>query len=665
VAPFIKSNQTFSVSASDSFTVTGVADPDGDDVAMRWTLMEEATGQSFSGKGPRVSVKPSASPGLYQLLITADDGRGGVTEAVAKVDIKAAAAIQAAALRAQGQSSAAAAMPAQTLAPSIYVGRLAETPKLQSLTFYQGAVLDLYAAATGLFDLSSPSWMNDLKTATCIWTLKGQTEEAAAGGATVYGCTSPARFRLHTPGAYTLNFEATDKQSGEMKTASSIITVVEKPAWADHYTSASAEAFASGRCDDAYFFGTEFTPLGLACKGVSLLPGWGSELGAGAAKELEFSWKLTPLTQRAAAAHRQPLTKASKGTGRAGFGAVAPGLYHAEVVGAAGGAGGGSTSSINTVYYLSTILVVDTTSHVRLPPPPSMCAGKAVKLAPARLALLHGQTADAPKWKVAWADARAATGKPMLLSGSGSSFTFTTQPGRYYATVTIDVNEPGTVPRRLTGRALVEARPCFKCAPSAATLAAARDHCGASARDVLKLLAEPRPPWLGSAHLSFAPASDLRPGTRPLTLVARSAATNVTADCTVPAVTIRDVTPPRVKLRRQGGECVSPANGRWSCFGSAALVTAFDACAGLKPIEFLASCGAGTTQATCRVLPDGRVCLRAAPPRGRAASHAAQVDLLFRDGFGNAVAAPFKVPVTVLRSGGEGCHEPTIEQLPA
>jgi hypothetical protein len=671
VAPIIKPNLVFSVPAGGSFAITGVADSDDESISLRWTLMEEATGQSVSGKGRTVSVSPRASPGDYQLLITADDGRGGVTEAAARVEVKTAAAQQAAALRAQGMSAAAATMAAQTLAPSIYVGKLAATPKLPSLTFYQGATFEVHAATSGLFDLSRPGWMEDLRASTCVWSLRGLSEGAAAGGATVYGCAVPARFRLHTAGEYELLLEATDKASGEVTTATATVTVKPKPDWGSHFTSASQEAFSSGRCladDAAYFFATEFSTVALGCPGVSLLPGWGAELGDAGARAarrpLGFSWKLTPLTQRAAAAHRKPLTKGSQGGAAAAFGAVAPGLYQVEIIGSTGGGGGGGASSIRTVYYLSTILVVEPTTKLRLPPPPAACAGKTVSLAPAALALLPTQYADDPRWKVAWADSRAGNGRPFTLTGSGGSFSFVSQPGRYYATVTVDVTEPGSAPRRLTGRALVEARPCFRCAAGPAEMLTARNFCGVAARDAARLLAE-RPAWLGTgARLGFAPGSDLRPGMRAVTLVASSYATNITASCTVPAVSIKDAAAPRVALRRLGGACVAPAGGKWACLKSDALVTATDNCVAVRPLEYLSYCGAGTTADDCKVLPDGRVCLRADPPKGDGpdASRVAHVGLLYRDGWGNALPAPFKVPVTFHRAAAPGCVEALLER---
>lgn len=666
VAPIIKQGLNFAVAASDSFAINGVADPDGDSVLLKWALMEEATGKTVKGNGTRVTVSPSAAPGSYELLITADDGRGGVSEAVAKVAVAAKKAVDAAksqvAAAAAGAANAVAAAVAakvMTVAPSIYGGRLATVPKLPTLTFYQGAVLDVDAAVSGLFNLSSPDWQKDLKASTCKWTLKG-SGAAAAGGATVYGCSTPARFRLHTPGSFTLTLDVS-KKGGKSVHQTSAITVNPKPFWSDYYSPSAPEGFPSGRCGANFFSGKEFNPLNVSCGGVSLPLGWGAEVGLdNAQQQLAFSWKLTPLTQRAASGHKQPLTRASQGRSPASFGAVAPGLYQAEVVGAAGGAGGGSASSIHTVYYLSGLLLVEPSAKLKLTPPSAPCAGKALQLAPAPLALLAGQKAGPARWKVTWVDAANATGKPLVLTGSGSSFSFVAQPGKYNASVTVDVTDGG-VTRRLTGKASLTARPCVTCVTGRVALKTKPSSCKASSQDAVKLLASPKPAWLSAAKVEFAPKSNLGPGTRALTVIARALGSNVTANCTVKNVTIQDTTPPVVKVKKAGGECLAPANGMWACWGLSDLVNATDGCSSGKALQFQSTCGAGTGAEDCKVLANGRVCLRADAPAAGADNRTAHFDVLFRDGAGNVMKAPVKVPLTVFRDGSSrGCGVPAL-----
>ena len=740
--PVIKADLAFAADAPGAFAITGVVDPDGDDVAVKWTLMEQATGATRAGTGRFVQLPADAAPGAYQLLITAADGRGGVSEAVARVDVRRAAAAAKAGNGSSGSSTSQQQQQQQqhkqqndgqeepqrlkqkrkgeqqppeqevviTAPPSIYGAPLAARPSLPRGTFYQGAVLDADASTSGLFDLTRPSWRDEMKGATCVWRLEpdpaaaassgGAVGDGGGGGATVYGCAAPARFRLHAPGAYRLTLEATPAGAAEPRSASSAIVVKAKPGWGDYYSVASPEAFATGRCGPGgggHFAGLEFAPLALSCRGVSLPPGWGADMGVAPddadARQLTFSWRLTPLTARAAAAHASggengaaaaaaPLARSTAGARPALFGAVAPGLYAVELTASAGGAGGGSAASVHAVYRLATTLVVEPTATLRLPPPPATCAGRAVRLAPAALALLPGQRAAPARWSVEWADARAATGAPLVLTGSGSSFSLSARPGRYVATVTVDVTDAGDDAagrvRRLTGRTTLEARPCLKCSSDPVVLRTLATRCAASGRDAAKLLATPRPAWLrtgssggdngsggGAVVLEFAPGSDLTPGAgKRLTVVARTRASNLTAACTHERVTIRDATPPAAKLARAGGECLAPANGRWACFAAGALVRARDACGHLRPPQYRARCAAAALPGACRALPDGRVCVRAElPPGGDAADApvAAVVEVLLRDGFGNAAPEPLSVPVTVLRRAAEGCAVPRLE----
>lgn len=459
-----------------------------------------------------------SSPGSYQLLITADDGKGGISEAVAKVTVTAAAAVK--------QSPP---LPVQLTAPSIYGGKLASSPQLPTRTFYQGAVMEVDAAVSGIFNLSSPNWRAGVSSAACVWTLTGS---GAGASATVYGCSMPARFRLSTVGSFKLTLQVTLKGASKPQSRSCVVTVLTKPFWSEYYYAASPQGFPSGRCSSGYLSSVEFTPLSLSCGGVTLPLGWGADAGLdGAVQKLGFTWKLTPLTQRAAATHKQPLTRTSEAGGKASFGAAAPGLYLVEVVGAQGGAGGGSTSSVRSVYYLYGLLIVEPTAQLVVASPAAGCAGSAVKLALAAPALLPSQSAGPARWSVSWADAKAAIGSPLTLTGSGSSFSFVTQPGRYAAVMTMDVTDGGVV-RRLTGKAAVEARPCFQCASSPVKLTTMTNRCSVAQQDAVKLMTA-QPAWKGAAKVDFAPGSDLTPGTRALTVVASSLSTNVTTKCKV------------------------------------------------------------------------------------------------------------------------------------
>jgi hypothetical protein len=673
--PVVKAGLKFTAAPGGSISLAGAAaDPDGDAVALAWTLMAEASGASSSGSGSTVRVLAGSVPGAYRLLIRASDGRGGVSEAVAAVTVGAAAAVSP-----PPPPPAAAVL---TVAPGIYGPRLAAAPQLLGgasvgRAFYQGAVLDVDAAASGVFNLSSAEWPVALAGAACTWTLAGKGA-AAAGGATVYGCGAPARFRLGTPGSFTLTLKAVDRATGRvLGGASTALTVSAKPFWGDFYSPASPEAFAAGGCaaggGPPQFRGAEFAVLSLACGGVGLPDGWGAELGLdGARQALAFGWRLTPLTARAAATHRAPLVRASAGGGGAAFGAAAAGLYQVELVGCAGGGGTGSgggqaataacasAASSRAAYALWGLMVVEPSSALALPAPRPACAGAAVALAPAPPALLAGQTAGAAAWSVAWADAAAATGAAVVLTGRGAGFSFAPQPGRHAATVTIDVTEPGMATRRLVGRATVDALPCITCTTAAVALNTSSTACAAPAAAAPRLLAAV-PPWLagGAAALAFAPGASLVPGgPRAVGLVARTLASNLTATCTAPRVSVRDAAPPAASLRSGGGGiCVAPASGKWACWDAAALVAVSDACG---PVTLTPACGAGTRATACRVLtrPGGpSVCLQAAPPpAGSAASAAATLDFRVTDAAGNALPEPLRLKVTVYKAARQGCY---------
>jgi hypothetical protein len=532
-------------------------------------------------------------------------------------------------------------------------------------------VLEVDPATSGLFDLTSASWRSGLDAASCSWTLEAASTGAVA--ATVYGCAAPARFRLAAAGSFTLSLAVT--RAGKTATARSSFKVAAKAKWPAYYSAASIAGFASGRCAPApgRFSGTEFTPLSLACGGVTLPLGWGADLGLGGAQQKPyFAWTLTPLTAVAAAAHASPLARGSVGAAAAAFGAVAPGIYQAEVVAGGGADTAGSAASPRAAYYLSTLLVVQPTTRLALAPPPPACAGAAAGFALPALALLPGQAASAAAWSVAWLDARAATGADLSLAGSGAAFGFVAQPGRYQANATVDVAS-GAVVRRLRGSASLDARPCVTCAATAQALAVSAGACSLADADAAKLLASP-PPWLGGgvARLAFAPGSNLAPGTRALTVVAASLGTHIAANCTMRNATIRDALPPAASLRRPGGVCAAPANGMWACWAAAALVNATDNCESLRPVQLAPACaqataGGPTGGAWCRIAADGRACVRAAAPAAAGASGwSGAVDVAVRDGYGNARAGgALRVPFAVYRSPVPGCVVPAMTLPPA
>lgn len=670
--PAFRADLRFAARAGSSLDISGVAaDPAGGAVTLSWALMEVATGAARTGSGPSVPIPAGAPAGAYQLLITASDAAGGESQAVASVAVY---------RPAPPPPPVAAALPLAAKPPSIYGAPLAAAPKLPSRAFSQGAVLEVDPAASGAFDLTKANWRDALAAAACVFRLApaagGAAAAAAGGSATVYGCGAPARFRLGVPGSFRLTLSVTSAASGKLlSTQSSLITVNAKPFWSDYYTYASPQAYASGSCTATRFAASEFAGPRLSCGGVGLPLGWGADMGLdGARQALAFSWRLTPITARPAAAHKAPITAASSGGGAAAVGALAPGLYLAEVAGAAAAVAAGGSSSVldsaalsaGAAYFLSALLVVEPSSKLILAAPKAACAGAAVQLAAPAPALLPGQSAGATQWTVARVStsgggAAAYAGAP--LGGSGSSFSFVPDPGRYNASATVDVAD-GDVRRRLAGSAAFDVAPCLTCRQGPVALATQAAWCGVAKADAAKLLAAPQPAWLAGADIDFAPGSVLTPGTRQLAVMARSPALNVTATCAVKAVTIRDATPPAAKLRSAAGGCAAPANGKWACWPITDLVDASDACSKLRPIQYQTTC-APSAAAGCRVLKDGRVCVLASPAPAGAGSARVVVSAAFRDGFGNARDGPLAVPLTVYRAARPGCAVPTLDAPPA
>lgn len=737
-APVVRAGLSYATTPGGSFSVaTGVADAEGDVVAIKWVLMQEATGATRSGSGPLVTVPAGSPPGGYRLLVTAADPLGATGEGTARVDVRAAALNPVPAALLTGSSTLplpiggwpappapgprAPLPPARDRQPlpppSIYGAPLAAAPRLPARTLQQGAVLELDAAASGLFDLSRASWRGDIAAAHCLWTLEPAAAAAGSGGARssggsgsgsssgtarVYGCGSPARFKLAAPGPYVVTLQVAARAGGAAANTSAAITVLARPYWSQFYTAATPQAFPAGRCAPSQLAGSEFRRVTLACSGVSLPRGWGADQGLdGVQQALAFAWRLTPLSAGAAAAHPAPLVHSSAaGVGRSGggaadFGALAPGLYAAEVVGAlASGSGArGSTADPAAVYCLWGLLVVEPNSQLPVTGAPvaPTCAGSSVTLRAPPPALLPRQAAMPPAWSVAWLDARAAVGRELALGGSGAAFSFTPQPGRYAVNASVDVTTAGAAGvRRLAAQLTLDARPCLACVATNVTLHTSVGACAPAAADAAKLLAA-RPAWLATAPPAFAPGSDLRPGgPRRLAVVARAALTpGLAGNCSVDAVTIIDSAPPTLALRRAGGECVAPASGGWACWASAAaLAVASDNCASLHPVTVVAACDPTAAPSACRVLPDGRVCVRATPPGGAGAAAVAAAAaaaegaargsvsaaatswpgpaLLVRasDGFGNAAAQPLRVPITAHRAAMIGCVAPSLASLP-
>lgn len=745
--PVIKAGESYAAVAGESFSIaTSIADSDGDTVSIKWVLMQEASGATRSGSGPLVVVPVGSPQGAYQLLISATDPRGAVGEGTARVTVRAAVPapplppaappgtgsglpLPVGASLAPAPSAAVPQTPASPWAapllglPSIYGPPLALMPRLVAWTLYQGAVLDLDAAASGLFNLSRSSWRADLAAASCTWTLapaaagagRGAMGASGSGGATasVYGCASPARFKLSVPGEYTLTLRIAGRPGAAVASASCAVSVLTRPHWAQFYTAATPQGFAEGRCTPTQFAASEFRKVTLSCSGVSLPEGWGADQGLdGARQSLAFAWRLTALTRSAAAAHPVPLMRSPAvgplggiGGGVADFGALAPGVYAAEVVGELATAGTASVASGNTaiptvVYSLLGLLVVEPSARLAITgaPPVPACAGAPVTLAVLPLALLAGQAAAPAAWRLVWLDARAAVGKELTLGGNGGAFSFTPQPGRYLVNATVDVAAESVAGvRRLAASATLDARPCLACRSGPVTLQAAQRACAPSAADAVALLSS-RPVWLAAAPLMFAPGSSLQPGgPRRVSVIARAALTPGLADnCSVSAVSVRDGTPPVVSLHHASGACTAPATSAWACWPSAAaLVNATDNCAALRPVTVRAACDPAGAPGVCRVLADGRVCVLAAAVGGSGGDDSSSsrssgtavgsvgsnssmgagaapsswqgASLLVRaiDGFGNPLAQPLRVPVTVYRSATSGCLPPSLATLPA
>jgi len=87
-APTILQGMAYQAVAGQGFDISGVDDPEGDPVRITWTLTHDATKLKVKGGGTHIRVPKRASGGLYELLIKAEDGQGGVTEEVASLTVE-------------------------------------------------------------------------------------------------------------------------------------------------------------------------------------------------------------------------------------------------------------------------------------------------------------------------------------------------------------------------------------------------------------------------------------------------------------------------------------------------------------------------------------------------------------------------------------------------
>jgi hypothetical protein len=323
---------------------------------------------------------------------------------------------------------------------------------------------------------------------------------------------------------------------------------------------------------------------------------------------------------------------------------------------------GGPPSSSNTAYYLVTSLqVLPVRTLTFTTPKDPVCAGQPVSLEAPALAVTPDGAQPAFAWRVAHAataaaaggSSRAQQGGQQVLQGAGKTFGFTLQPGRY------DVHLAATLPDggSLAGSGTLLAAPCIACKQGVVPIRLPEGGCRATAAQAAQLLQGALPQGV---QLRWDNSSATGPGLRNATVHARAAAGAaaaagdaavgpgdgawLTSSCRA-LVLFKDMEPPAVQPLHPQGVCLSPPNAKWACWSAQQLVNISDNCAaaGLpqrqQQLAYRVACSRG--RSGCRVLADGRACVRAAD-----AGRVVELTVAAKDAAGN-MAEPVGVLVHV------------------
>jgi hypothetical protein len=573
--PIINSDLSFSGTAGSSFKISGVRDPDGDTLAMEWSLMNAATGVTTKGTGSTVSLR-SVTAGNYILLINADDGKGGVATGSAQVLVRAATSTGS---------------PTPQPSSSGSSGNRDPTPtfnRFPNITMPAGGLLQLDAGLLSL--LPAGAMVKSYQ-----WSLTKQGSAQALQ--TLFGRTG--KFTPDTPGTYNLVLSVVDTTG---KTYRSTATI--------RATAALAAGAAEGGCGP--WSAQQFSNVTLRCSDVTV---------SGTTTSPAYLWRLTRASDRR-------VWNSSRAS--PAFGALDPGLYQVQLWVAPRS----PASTATAAYTLVSHLTVTRRSSMQLTPPARACIGVPVVLKAPKLVLPSGLRA-AYSWAVALRQPSAPLLSPEPLTGVGSTFTFVPEAGTYTVSVTGTISGTGSsaAGNTLVGTTTLTPTICWKAACKTGRQSISVDSkCSVPLTRAAALLQSPAP---SGYRVVFGPSSVLSLGDTQVTVVAQPPTpAQPTTTCTA-QVSIRDTTRPQARLRSAAGGCVAPANGNWHCFAVNALVNATDNCRGAMSAAL--TCAAGSGADVCRVVSGTQACVRAATSLADGA--VVSFSFVARDAAGNASPA--------------------------
>eukprot|EP00775_Hariotina_reticulata_P011235 gene11235-11384_t len=287
-----------------------ITDPNGDPVSVTWDL-RQGDRVVKSGAGAVISLA-NISPGLYTILITADDG-----------SLTATGSYQ---LRVLGSPGSPAPGPKPPPGPPPLVLDL----RLPSLALAQGCLLQIHAGSTGV----PIRWIGNY---TYSWRLL----DKASGQVVIRKAGADVQMRLSEAGSFQLELKVADPTSSATATAVSNLKVLPLP------SGSAALPTMAGTCGP---FASVFTSSTLLTCPDSKVASASNAARPAADKNLQlvWAWRLTQL-----GGEGKLYTKVGA---TADFGKLPQGGY---VVESAVGAGGPPTSTA-TIYFLSSYLVQQT-----------------------------------------------------------------------------------------------------------------------------------------------------------------------------------------------------------------------------------------------------------------------------------------------------------------
>lgn len=599
--PIIRAGMTYNGTVGGVLQITGITDPDGDNITVTWALLDQSTGQTATGTGFTILLA-NLTAGPHLLLITAKDGKGGETTGTAAVTV----------LPKPGTTVSSTSGTSGQRLPNLSpkpAGTKATIKQLPDLELPQGAVMELDAASFNLLPIGA-------KLDSYVWemTVHGTGEPMA----TVYGRLG--RFELSTVGVFDTKLLVRTTSGKEYNSTGSVrvLAPVSPAAALDPW------AGFSGSCGP--FNAKQYTAATISCPSVA---------APGAKGGLYYSWKLI-----SPGGSIKP-----KNGSEVSFVGLEPGHYRVEVSVAIGEA----PTSQNTAYFTSTYLRIDKVTKLVLGMPGGLCSGQVVSLRSPPL-LQSGSKEPDYQWRVTWEGSEQVLGYTEVLRGSGSSFGFTLQPGNYSVEMTATMAGGAVV----QGYGNITAMPCIICKSETVVIELPEDSCSAGSELAKQVLAFTLPQ---ETTVDWDSRSVTTPGQRVVSVVATAVTTGATSTCSA-TVKFQDVTPPVITLLNPTGKCVTPVNSRWMCWKANQLVSLSDNCQSVGSPAFMVRCGEGATADICSIRPDGQACVKAVSD-----GQLLQLQVLARDGFGN-IAEAVNVPIVVKSladAAGAGCSVAAFE----